>query len=65
MYEDTEKFVDLDFEQQVRVSAYHLWEADGRPDGRETEYWFRALEKLLSERRSAAAVDQKPSTPKS
>jgi hypothetical protein len=50
MYEDTEKFVDLDFEQQVRQAAYHLWEDDGRPDGREKEYWFKALEQLLANR---------------
>ena len=50
MYEDTEKFVDLDFEQHVRQAAYHLWENDGRPDGREKEYWFRALEQLLADR---------------
>lgn len=50
MYEDTEKFVDLDFEQRVRQTAYHLWEDDGRPDGREKEYWFKALEKLLADR---------------
>lgn len=50
MYENTEKFVDIDFEQRVRQAAYHLWEQDGRPDGRETDYWFQALQKLLSER---------------
>jgi hypothetical protein len=50
MYEDTEKFVDLDFEQQVRQTAYHLWEDDGRPEGKETEYWFRAMEQLLAAR---------------
>lgn len=50
MYENTEKFVDLDFEQQVRQTAYHLWENDGRPEGKETEYWFKALEQLLSDR---------------
>lgn len=50
MYEDTEKFVDLDFEQHVRQRAYHLWEGDGRPEGRETDYWFSAMEQLLAER---------------
>jgi hypothetical protein len=50
MYEDTEKFVDMDFEQSVRKAAYHLWEDDGRPFGREKDYWFQALEKLLAER---------------
>jgi hypothetical protein len=26
----------------VREKAYLLWEADGRPEGRATEYWMRA-----------------------
>ena len=50
MYEDTEKFVDLDFEQLVRQTAYHLWEDDGRPLGKETDYWFKAMEQLLKAR---------------
>ena len=52
MYEDTEKFVDMDFEQSVRQTAYHLWEDDGRPFGREKDYWFRAIEKLMADRGS-------------
>jgi hypothetical protein len=28
--------------QTIRERAYHLWEADGRPDGRDTEFWERA-----------------------
>ncbi|HEY8576176.1 MAG TPA: DUF2934 domain-containing protein [Devosia sp.] len=55
MYEDTEKFVDMDFEQKVRVTAYHLWENDGRPLGKETDYWFRAMQMLLDERTDDAA----------
>lgn len=50
MYENTEKFIDLDFEQRVRQTAYHLWEDDGRPFGEETKYWFQALELLLREK---------------
>lgn len=61
MYEDTEKFVDLDFEQHVRQAAYHLWEQDGRPFGKETDYWFRALEQLLAER--AASGIAEPNAP--
>lgn len=63
MYEDTEKFVDLDFEQQVRQKAYHLWEDDGRPDGRETEYWFKALELMLAERSQDETAGQEDSDP--
>ena len=29
-------------EARIREKAYHLWEADGRPDGRDLEYWDRA-----------------------
>lgn len=50
MYQDTEKFVDLDFEQRVRQVAYHLWEQDGRPFCEETKYWFKALAQLLDQR---------------
>lgn len=51
MYEHTDEFVDLDFEQKVRQTAYHLWEDDGRPEGREKEYWFKALEHEMGARR--------------
>ena len=53
MYEDTDKFVDLNFEQNVRQAAYLLWEKDGRPFGSEKEYWFKALEAQLAARDKA------------
>jgi hypothetical protein len=31
-------------DERIRVRAYHLWEADGCPTGREVEYWERARE---------------------
>jgi hypothetical protein len=31
-------------QQRIRERAYHLWEADGRPEGQELEYWERARE---------------------
>jgi hypothetical protein len=61
MYEDTEKFVDIDFEQSVRKAAYHLWEDDGRPFGKEKDYWFLAIEKLMAERvQRTASADTEP-----
>ena len=30
----------------IREQAYYFWEQDGRPDGRETEYWQRAVTAL-------------------
>ena len=34
----------------IREQAYFLWEQDGKPEGRENDYWFRALERQLRER---------------
>ena len=58
MYEDTERFVDLDFEQHVRRRAYDLWERDGRQEGRETDYWFAALRLELATRDNTEAERQ-------
>lgn len=41
---------DKDFQEAVRLTAYFLWEQDGRPEGRQDEYWRRALEKHLNAR---------------
>ena len=38
------------FELAVRETAYFLWEQDGKPEGREQEYWYRALERQLRQR---------------
>lgn len=32
-----------DGEQRIRDRAYHLWEAAGRPHGRDGEFWDRAV----------------------
>ena len=34
---------DEDYQRRVRERAYHLWEADGQPHGRDQEYWDRAV----------------------
>lgn len=31
-------------DERVRTRAYHLWEEAGRPQGRESEFWHRAME---------------------
>jgi len=48
------------FEQAVRETAYFLWEQDGRPEGREQEYWYRSLERTLRERNSDRGLRQRP-----
>jgi Protein of unknown function (DUF2934) len=34
--------------QIIRERAHALWEADGRPEGRELAYWLRAEQELLA-----------------
>lgn len=41
-------------EQRVRERAYHLWEADGKPHGRDVEYWQRARELVAMEENADA-----------
>jgi hypothetical protein len=36
-------------EERIRVRAYHLWEASGRPPGRDQEFWQRAHELIAHE----------------
>lgn len=38
----------FDTDEHIRVRAYHLWEADGRPPGRDHEYWERAQQSFVA-----------------
>jgi hypothetical protein len=40
-------------EADIRHRAYLLWEADGRPEGRDDEYWHRARELMQDEGQSS------------
>ncbi|MDB5474413.1 MAG: hypothetical protein JWP99_1716, partial [Devosia sp.] len=35
-------------EDQIKERAYELWEADGRPQGQDQNYWFKAVADLAS-----------------
>ena len=37
-------------QENVRLTAYFLWEQDGQPSDREVEYWARALEQFKRQR---------------
>jgi hypothetical protein len=39
-------------DEQIRVRAYCLWETDGKPQGRDWEYWLKAKEQLANESES-------------
>ena len=45
-------------EARIRERAYHLWEEDGRPEGRDTEFWERA--EFLTRMEESAGAGQLP-----
>jgi hypothetical protein len=47
-------------EERVRKRAYHLWEADGKPHGRDVEYWQRARELIGMEESAGAGLLPNP-----
>ena len=36
-------------EHDIRIRSYLLWEAEGRPQGRDGEFWFQAKAQLEAE----------------
>jgi hypothetical protein len=36
-------------EREIRIRSYLLWEAEGRPEGRDMEFWFSAKAQLEAE----------------
>lgn len=51
-----------DHEQRIRELAYHLWEQDGRPHGRDVEFWQRARELVAIEENPGAGLLPNPMT---
>lgn len=49
-------------EARIRERAYHLWEEDGRPEGRDAEFWERAKELIGMEENSDATLLPNPMT---
>jgi hypothetical protein len=48
----------------LRDRAYHLWEAEGRPDGRQDEFWYAAERQLEQTARSDAGyIPPEPADP--
>lgn len=53
-HEPISLIVDPSIDQSIRDTAYYLWEYDGRPEGRDEEYWHRAREVWMGQQ----ALDQ-------
>jgi len=67
--------INPDHHDLVRTRAYLVWVEEGRPEGRDVEHWYRALELVSSEgvqpvssagatgsRRKRAPAEAKPSS---
>jgi hypothetical protein len=47
-------------EERIRAKAHELWEADGRPEGRDREHWEQAAKLVTEEERQAARAEADP-----
>ena len=36
-------------QDDIQRRAYHLWEADGRPEGQDQSYWFKAVAEIAAD----------------
>jgi len=49
-------------EARIRERAYHLWDEDGRREGRDAEFWERAKELIGMEENADATLLPNPMT---
>ena len=42
--------------EEIVACAQHIYEAEGRPEGRAMEHWLKAESQLVAERRSKAGM---------
>jgi hypothetical protein len=52
--------VDPEREHRVRERAYLMWESDGKPHGRDVEYWERARELVSTEEGAGSGLPPNP-----
>jgi hypothetical protein len=38
--------------EEIALAAYHIWEQEGRPKGRDKVHWYRAVSELEGSQRS-------------
>jgi len=52
-------------QDRIREEAYRLWENDGRPEGKEMDYWLAAEKKIGGSANKSAVAVVKSKTTKS
>lgn len=51
-------------EDKIKRRAYELWEADGRPEGQDQAYWFKAMAEIASAAIATIKPPRKRAAPK-
>jgi len=54
---------DPERESRIRARAYRIWDEEGRPHGRDVEFWERARELDAIESAAGAGQEPNPMTP--
>ena len=49
-------------EEQIKELAYAIWDQEGRPEGKDLDYYFRAKQ-MLEEREAASSTANEPPAP--
>jgi len=47
-------------EERIKAKAHELWEADGKPEGRDREHWEQAAKLVEEEERVGARAENHP-----
>lgn len=48
---------------EISLRAYQIWEAEGKPDGKDFEHWLRAKAELVPAAATPAAKKAAPAKP--
>lgn len=51
-------------QEVIERRAYALWEADGRPDGQDQTYWFKAVQEIAAEAAKTIKPARKRAAPR-
>lgn len=51
-------------QDEIQRRAYHLWEADGRPEGLDQNYWFKAVAEIAADAAKTIKPARKRATPR-
>ena len=57
--------MDQEKHEQIAARAYALWQAEGQPDGRHEEHWYRAAREIAAVNGKNGAMKRQNSRPSS